>query len=160
MSRQTNIAVERSEPLRTNDLADVLHYLTQRMSNKARRSVADSPHIGGPSPAHRSRATNGSTLLQNVDGRSAWARRMRDLMALHLSDLGGEGAVSAAEKCLIRREATLTVKQERFATDGKARAEALDLYSGNLRRLLNAIGLRRRPTTAPLPLHRHLEGAA
>lgn len=122
------------------------------MSNKARGSVADSPSIAAPKPSHRSRVTNGSVLLQNVDGRSGWARRMRDLMALHLSDLGGEAAVSAAEKSIVRRIATLTVElermEERFATDGEADADALDLYSrtsGNLRRLLEAIGLRRRP---------------
>ncbi|WP_244507810.1 hypothetical protein [Methylobacterium phyllostachyos] len=56
--------------------------------------------------------------------------------------------MSAAEKSLIRRAATLTVElermEERFATDGEADADALDLYSrtsGNLRRLLEAIGL-------------------
>ncbi len=76
---------------------------------------------------------------------------MRDLMALHISDLGGDGAVSAAERSIVRRVATLTVElermEERFATDGEADAEALDLYSrtsGNLRRLLEAVGLRRR----------------
>jgi hypothetical protein len=137
------------------------------MSNKARRSVADSPHIGGTSPAHRSRVTNGSALLTTADGRSAWARRMRDLMALHLSDLGGEGAVSAAEKSIIRRAATLTVElermEERFATDGEADADALDLYSrtsGNLRRLLEAIGLRRRPRDVTPDLSSYIEGRA
>ena len=88
VSRQINSSVERSEPLRTNDLAADLHYLTQPMSNKARGSVVDSPTIAVQKPSHRSRVTNGSVLLQNVDGRSGWARRMRDLMALHLSDLG------------------------------------------------------------------------
>jgi hypothetical protein len=121
------------------------------MSNKARGSVADSPNIAAPKPAHRSRVTNGSALLTIADGRSAWARRMRDLMALHLSDLGGDAAVSAAERSLVRRIATLTVElermEERFAGDGEADPAALDLYSrtsGNLRRLLEALGLQRR----------------
>ncbi|MCJ2138455.1 hypothetical protein [Methylobacterium sp. E-066] len=72
-------------------------------------------------------------------------------MALHLSDLGGEAAVSAAERSLVRRIATLTVElermEERFASDGEADPAALDLYSrtsGNLRRLLEALGLQRR----------------
>ena len=137
------------------------------MSDKAVGSVADSPSIAAQKPSHRSRVTNGTALLANVDGRSTWARRMRDLMALHLSDLGGEAAVSAAEKSIIRRAATLTVElermEERFATDGEADAEALDLYSrtsGNLRRLLEAIGLRRRPRDITPDLSRYIEGRA
>jgi hypothetical protein len=40
----------------------------------------------------RTRVTNGKSLLgPGVDGRSLWARRFRDVLALHLSDLGGEG---------------------------------------------------------------------
>lgn len=137
------------------------------MSDKAVGSVADSPSIAAQKPSHRSRVTNGTALLANVDGRSTWARRMRDLMALHLSDLGGEAAVSAAEKSIIRRAATLTVElermEERFATDGEADAEALDLYSrtsGNLRRLLEAIGLRRRPRDITPDLSSYIEGRA
>lgn len=137
------------------------------MSDKAVGSVADSPSIDAQKRAHRSRVTNGSVLLQNVDGRSGWARRMRDLMALHLSDLGGEAAVSAAEKSLVRRVATLTVElermEERFATDGEADADALDLYSrtsGNLRRLLEAIGLQRRPRDVTPDLRHYIEGTA
>lgn len=100
----------------------------------------------------RSKVTNGSRLLPGVDGRTVWARRMRDVAHLHLRDIGGAAEASEAEKSIIRRIATLTVElermEERFATDGEADADALDLYSrtsGNLRRLLEAIGLRRRP---------------
>ncbi|MCJ2055647.1 hypothetical protein MKL09_03655 [Methylobacterium sp. J-048] len=92
---------------------------------------------------------------------------MRDLMALHLSDLGGEAAVSEAEKSLIRRAATLTVElermEERFATDGEADAEGLDLYSrtaGNLRRLLEATGLQRRHRDVTPDLRHYIEGTA
>ena len=114
--------------------------------------MADSSIIAPGKQVHRSRVTNGTALLANVDGRSTWARRMRDLMELHISDLGGDAMVSAAERSIVRRVATLTVElermEERFANDGEADAEALDLYSrtsGNLRRLLEAVGLRRRP---------------
>ncbi|WP_245524474.1 hypothetical protein [Methylobacterium nonmethylotrophicum] len=111
--------------------------------------------------------TNGTSLLPDVDGRSLWARRMRDLIALHIADLGGEGAVSEAEKSIVRRVATLTVELERmevaFATAGEASADALDLYqrtAGNLRRLLEAIGLRRRPRDVTPDLARYIEGTA
>ena len=107
-----------------------------------------------PTPAkspNRSRITNGSELLPGVDGRSTWVRRLRDLIGLHISDLGGEDAISEAERSIVRRAATLTVELERmeavFATAGEAKASDLDLYqrtAGNLRRLLESVGLERR----------------
>ncbi|TGD94938.1 hypothetical protein EU555_30505 [Methylobacterium nonmethylotrophicum] len=127
----------------------------------------DSPSLGLRKRPHRSRVTNGTSLLPDVDGRSLWARRMRDLIALHLADLGGEGAVSEAERSIVRRVATLTVELERmevaFATAGEASADALDLYqrtAGNLRRLLEAVGLKRRPRNVTPDLRDYIEGTA
>src|SRR5688500_16455594 len=51
----------------------------------------------------RSRVTNGSALLPEIDGRSLWARRYKDLINLHLTDLGGEAAASEGEKAIVRR---------------------------------------------------------
>jgi hypothetical protein len=89
-----------------------------------------------------------------VDGRSTWVRRLRDLMGLHLSDLGGDDAVSEAERSIVRRVATLTVELERmeavFAVAGEAQPNQLDLYqrtANSLRRLLEAIGLQRLPAS-------------
>ena len=111
----------------------------------------DSPYLVPGSPTSRSRITNRSAVLPDVDGRSTWVRRLRDLIALHLADLGGEDNVSEAERSIIRRVATLTVELERmesvFALAGEAQPEQLDLYqrtAGNLRRLLEAVGLERR----------------
>ena len=99
----------------------------------------------------RSRITNGSSILPNVDGRTFWVRRFKDLNALHLSDLGGETAASEAEKALVRRATCLIVELERleqeFALAGKATAAELDLYgrtANTLRRLLVTLGLERR----------------
>jgi hypothetical protein len=74
------------------------------------------------------------------------------VIAAHLSDLGGpEDNTSAAERSIVRRAAVLTTELERlevkFALAGAAGAEDLDLYqrtAGNLRRLLEAVGLQRR----------------
>lgn len=117
--------------------------------------------------AARSRVTNGNAVLPNVDGRSTWVRRMRDVMTLHIADLGGEDAVSEAERSIVRRVAVLTTELERmevqFATAGEASADALDLYqrtAGNLRRLLEAVGLRRRPRDVTPDLRDYLEGTA
>jgi len=96
----------------------------------------------------RSRVTNGSALLPGVDGRSSWARRCRDVLVQHLSDIP---EATAAERSIIRRASVLTVELERlevqFAQAGEADPETLDLYArtaGNLRRLLEAVGLQRR----------------
>ena len=100
----------------------------------------------------RSRVSNGTAILPGVDGRSTWVRRLRDLIALHLSDLGGEDATSEAERSIVRRIATLTVELERmesgFATAGEALPAQIDLYqrtANSLRRLLESIGLKRVP---------------
>jgi hypothetical protein len=99
----------------------------------------------------RSRITNGSALLPGVDGRSPWVRRCKDVIGEHLSDLGGMENTTAAERSIVRRAAVLTTELERlevrFALAGEADPETLDLYartSGNLRRLLEAVGLQRR----------------
>jgi hypothetical protein len=113
-------------------------------------STAASPSIDD-SKKGRSRITNGSALLPGVDGRSPWVRRCKDIIAAHLSDLGGADNASAAERSIIRRASVMTVELERleaqFALAGEADPETLDLYArtaGNLRRLLEAVGLQRR----------------
>ena len=100
----------------------------------------------------RSRITNGRSLLpRGADGRTLWVRRFRDLIALHLADLGGEAAVSEAQQALVRRAATIIIALERmeftFATEGEGTPHQLELYqrlSNTLRRLLQTIGLERR----------------
>ena len=94
--------------------------------------------------------TNGSTLL-DCDHRSGWMRRLRDLIVQHEADLGGADFVSESERRLIRRAAMLTLQcelmeQKWAANDGEAGAASLDLYqrtAGNLRRLLESLGLKR-----------------
>jgi hypothetical protein len=100
----------------------------------------------------RSRITNGSALLPGIDGRNAWVRRAKDLLALHISDLGGEDNVSEAERALLRRAVTLIIELERreviFAQAGAADNDALAIYQtavNTLRRTLEALGLQRRP---------------
>jgi hypothetical protein len=59
--------------------------------------------LGRPKKAFRARVTNGSELLPDIDGRSIWARRCRDIISAHTADLGGLDNCSAAEQSLIRR---------------------------------------------------------
>ena len=108
--------------------------------------------VEGQKSKARSRISNGSAILPGVDGRSTWVRRLRDLIALHLSDLGGDDVVSEAERSIIRRAAVLETELERlelaFALAGEAEPAQIDLYqrtANSLRRLLESVGLQRRP---------------
>lgn len=96
----------------------------------------------------RSKITNGTAFLPGIDNRGPWIRRAKDVLAAHLSDIPEP---TAAERSIIRRASVLTVELERleaqFAVAGEADPETLDLYgrtAGNLRRLLEAVGISRR----------------
>src|SRR5688500_10069298 len=120
-----------------------------------------STKVAGAKLHGRSRITNGSSLLPEIDGRSLWARRLRDLITLHLSDLGGEDAVSEPERSIVRRASALTVELEhleaKFLISGSATPRQLELYgrtANTLRRLLESVGMQRRAKdiTPPDPL--------
>ena len=132
----------------------------------ARMEAVENLSNSGPSVVrrkdrHKSRITNGSCLLLGIDGRSPWVRRCKDVIAAHLSDLGGEDNTSTAERSIVRRCAVLTTELERleakFATvTGEANNEYdLDLYqrmTNTLRRSFEAIGLQRRAKDCGLTL--------
>ncbi|MGC2222320.1 MAG: hypothetical protein WA624_08110 [Methylocella sp.] len=62
----------------------------------------------------RSRVTNGSKLLPLSDGRSATARRFRDLYEDIAADLGGKDHLSEGQRQLVRRAAMLSAECERM----------------------------------------------
>lgn len=124
-----------------------------------------SPRSAPAKHTNRSRITNGSEILPGVDGRSTWVRRLRDLQALHIADLGGEANISEAERSIVRRAATLTVELERmeaaFATAGEAKATDLAVYTTTtnaLRRLLADLGLQRKAGKGVPSLRDYLAG--
>jgi hypothetical protein len=101
-------------------------------------------------PAARSAMSNGSKFLANVDGRSLWARRCRDLYAAFVTDAGGADVVSEARSAIMRRAAVLACELERresaFALAGGVDPAELDLFaktSAVLSRLLEKVGLER-----------------
>jgi hypothetical protein len=111
----------------------------------------------------RSAITNGSQLLHDVNHNSTWMRRLRDLINMHIADLGGDECVTEAERRIIRRAAMLTLQlemqEQRWAhnSEGEASRAQLDVYqrcSNTLRRLLESLGLQRRArdVTPPDPL--------
>ena len=56
-----------------------------------------------PEGRQRSKISNGNKLIAGVDGRSLWVRRLKDLIADGISDLGGIDNTSAAERHIMRR---------------------------------------------------------
>ena len=116
--------------------------------------------------ALRSSVTNGSSLfVDRIDERGAWARRLRDLISDHTSDLGGEDAISTAERGLIRRASMLTLQCELMERnwskneDGLAGPKSLDCYQracNTLRRTLESLGLQRRQSDVTPSLREYL----
>ena len=127
-----------------------------RQPSKGRRRPCDAPEV---TPRKgRSAVSNGSILIAGVDQRSPWVRRCRDVIADHISDLGGIDNCSAAERSIVRRAAVLTTELEqlesRFAASGQADAGDLETYqrcANSLRRLLEAVGLQRRAKDVSTP---------
>ncbi len=109
---------------------------------------ADSPQIAGRTPVARSRVTNDSALLAGVDGRSAIARRFRDLVDAIISDMGGDDAISEGQRQLARRAAALSVQCEQIeavmANGGPIDANDYVRLVNALNRVLGSIGLKRR----------------
>jgi hypothetical protein len=87
-------------------------------------------------------------FVEGGNGRGPWARRWRDLVHLHANDLGGMDAVSAAQLALIRRASTIELELEQLEArlsvgDQAVDVEAFARLAGHLRRLFEALGIRR-----------------
>lgn len=110
---------------------------------------ADSRKQPAIKPTARSRVTNGSKLGSEMDGRTVWARRLRDLIELYSSDIGDIDSIPHSKRSLVRRAAVLTVELERaevgFAEKGEADPAALTAYqttANSLRRILESLDLK------------------
>jgi hypothetical protein len=96
----------------------------------------------------RSRLTNGADLLPGIDGRSATARRYKDLVAAISSDQGGADQLSEARMQLVRRFAAAACLAENMEAS-LVRGEAINLQDhallcSTLVRLAQRIGIDRR----------------
>ena len=108
---------------------------------------ADSTPTARLKPEGRSRIANGSaTFLPGTDGRSALARRWRDIASQLTADIGGDP--SEAQSLIARRAATLGVWCEQceagLAGGGELDIIAFTTATNALRRLLADLGLERR----------------
>jgi hypothetical protein len=119
--------------------------------------VSEAGQLQGMKPKGRSRVTNArvsgrvnakSLFAGEVDGRSLWARRYRDLVCSYVDDAGGINALSELRLSLIRRIAALTVEAERLEVDlasGKhVDVDLLARLSSHIRRIAETIGLDRK----------------
>lgn len=100
----------------------------------------------------RSAITNGSSLIADTDGRTAWMRRLRDLVSAHIADCGGDENISHSERVLINRASMLVLQLEMLEQvfsrhAGVASPRQIDRYqrvTNTLRRTLETLGLQRR----------------
>ena len=101
----------------------------------------------------RSAATNDPLWLRGVDGRSAVARRYRDVAIALADDLGGQDTLDEASKVLVRQAAALTVQTETMHSKVVAGEvvddEQLTRLSNALSRTLQRLGRKRAPKGAP-----------
>ena len=117
-----------------------------------RQSTLSAVHteVTTPPPTARSAIANGSRLfLENVDGRSAEARRFRDVLGDLVQHLGGADVATEPQKHLARRAAALATWCERtemsLANGQDMDVAAYVTAANSLRRLLADLGLQRQP---------------
>ena len=104
------------------DSSSIASQLTEVRSNVASRA-----------PTTRSRITNGKQMLAGIDGRSAEARRYRDLAMSFADDLGGAAVLTEAQRALVFQAASLVVQSE--ALNGAIiRGEEVDVEQHDPRR--------------------------
>lgn len=120
--------------------------------------------IAPRSAAVRSAISNGSKMLAGIDGRSAIARRYRDIVTAILADQGGADQCSEARKQLIRRFAAAAVLAEQMEA-ALARGEQIDiavhaLLTSTLVRIAQRIGIDRRAKNVTPSLRDYLEAKA
>jgi hypothetical protein len=116
--------------------------------NAAPNSSADPAPVERRSSKQRSRMTNGTALLPDIDGRSAIARRFKDITSAILADQGGADQCSQSRLQLVRRFAAAAVLAEQLESR-LANGEQIDiqehaLLCSTLARLASRIGIERR----------------
>lgn len=112
----------------------------------------------------RSRVTNGKELLANVDGRTATARRYRDLTISLADDLGGATGLTEAQRALVRQAAAMIVQSEKLQGE-VLRGEIVDCeqltrLANAATRILTRLGSKRSLAPTPSRLDLMLNGAA
>lgn len=111
-----------------------------------------------PSKTNRSRCSNSPLALPGLDGRSAEARRFRDLVLSFAEPLGGVDGLSEENASLVRQAASITMANEAIQS-AAVRGEHVDAeqvvrLTNALTRVLAALRARRRVKKEPTYLER------
>ena len=114
------------------------------------RPLIEAPSLapGELVPRTRSAVTNHKDLLPGLDGRSASARRFRDLVLSYVADMGGLDRCSEIKLGLLRRLAATTVQAElleaRMVNGEQIDVGQLCTLASTTVRIASRIGLERR----------------
>lgn len=104
-------------------------------------------------PTTRSKVSNGTRLLANVDLRSSSARRFRDLVRSFEAELGGQ--LSELERGMVKQAAALSLKteqmQEAIVRGDTVDSDALIRLSSEARRILTSLRKRTGRANAAAP---------
>jgi hypothetical protein len=136
---------------------------TKRTRKRRPHRIAN---VTGPkAPATlRSRITNHSDLLPDLDGRTAAARRFRDLVSAYLVDMGGIDQCSEIKLGLLRRLAATTVQSEiieaQMINGNAVDVSALCTLASTTVRIAQRLGIERVPKNVTPTLHEYLDGHA
>jgi hypothetical protein len=112
--------------------------------------MADRKPIYLPHARFRTKIGSGQRLLAGIDGRSAIARRYREIAGAIAQDLGGSDQLTEVQRQLIRTGAGLVVMREAMDVrlingETSINASRYCRVSNSLRRVLATIGLTRTP---------------
>lgn len=123
------------------------------------------PALAGRPKTLRSAMTNGNrAFAQGGDGRSAWVRRWKDLVELHMADVGDPETLTATQISLCRRAATLEIELEQLEANLSEGTEVdLDRYgrlAGHLRRYLEVLAGQRQAKDVSNPVLDHFRPRA
>ena len=121
---------------------------TSSSSARAAELPAGRSDVASRAPTTRSRITNGKQMLAGIDGRSAEARRYRDLAMSFADDLGGAAVLTEAQRALVFQAASLVVQSEAL-NGAMIRGELVDVeqqtrVANALGRTLNRLGIKKR----------------
>jgi hypothetical protein len=135
-------------PGRSRDICRVATEPPKQAKKTANNSSVDPVPAERRSSKQRSRMTNGTALLPHADGRSAIARRFKDITSAILAEQGGAEQCSESRLQLIRRFAAAAVLAEQMESR-LANGEQIDiqkhaLLCSTLTRLAQRIGIERR----------------
>lgn len=131
---------------------------------KATGKLSSSTGLVTRSATARSKISNGTAILPNVDGRSRLARRYYDIAAALATDQGGIDRMSEARQQLCRRLAGASALAEQIEAD-MALGKPIDITTyatvvSTAVRVTQRLGLDRRLRTVVPTLSEYLEAKA